>query len=102
MRKTSIIVPPVELQKIFNGRDKSHEPDDYNTGLYKTARDYVLACFDEEMAYHSSPVTAEIDMDLFEYVTVARFVTELKSTRRQILSANMYAKLKGKSARIGC
>jgi len=81
-RQGTELGPTVEGCKLFKGRGKLHAPEFYNIGPYKSAKEYVLAYYDKEIAYYSHPVTAgDIDMDLFEKVQVADFVETLRRNR---------------------
>ncbi|KAI0906970.1 kinase-like domain-containing protein [Ustulina deusta] len=80
--------PTVEGCKLFKGRGKFHRNECYPIGPYKSTKEYILSCYDREIYYYSH-ATKDIDVDLFEDVTVQEFAETLRQKRAALAEANI-------------
>ncbi|KAK6204047.1 hypothetical protein LQW54_008508 [Pestalotiopsis sp. IQ-011] len=80
---TPTLGPTVEAAKVFNGRTKIHSPACYDIGPYKNSRDYILACYDREIYFHTHADPEDIE-DLFEDSNIDDFIDLLKRRRQEL------------------
>ncbi|KAF8805341.1 hypothetical protein BYT27DRAFT_7104806, partial [Phlegmacium glaucopus] len=85
--KDCLLGPTVEGSKLFKGRSKFHSNNCYDIGPYKSTKEYVLACYDKEIYYYTHASASDIDSDLFEDMSVERFVAQLRD-KRSFLEVN--------------
>ncbi|KAG1871788.1 hypothetical protein DFJ58DRAFT_696765 [Suillus subalutaceus] len=76
--------PTIEGSKFFKGRSKFHSNRCYPIGPYKTAKEYILACYDKEIYYYTHAPPSDIDSDLFEITSLEDFVQQLRAEKRQL------------------
>lgn len=76
--------PTVEGPKLFKGRYKFHNPECYDIGPYQSTKEYILACYDREIHYYIHASADDIDMDLFENMSIPAFVDQLREKRRAL------------------
>ncbi|KAL6874803.1 kinase-like domain-containing protein [Trichoderma novae-zelandiae] len=81
--------PTVEGAKIFKGRYKFHSKRYYPIGPYRTTKEYILACYDREIAYYSHADEEDIEKSLFQKVRDSDFIGQLNKKRDVLASTDM-------------
>ncbi|PTB62015.1 hypothetical protein BBK36DRAFT_1172861 [Trichoderma citrinoviride] len=81
--------PTVEGAKIFKGRFKLHSNQYYPIGPYRTTKEYILACYEREIAYYSHADTDDVDQDLFQEVSVPDFIKQLQQRRDALAQSDI-------------
>ncbi|PTB71143.1 hypothetical protein M440DRAFT_1366194 [Trichoderma longibrachiatum ATCC 18648] len=81
--------PTVEGVKIFKGRRKFHSRQYYPIGPYRTTKEYILACYEREIAYYSHADEEDIEQDLFEDVSASDFIKRLQQKRDSLATIDM-------------
>ncbi|KFY34903.1 hypothetical protein V494_06376 [Pseudogymnoascus sp. VKM F-4513 (FW-928)] len=82
--------PTVEGSKLFKGRHRFHSYEYYPIGPYSTTKEYILACYDREIAYYTHASIDDIDIDLFLDTSVSDFVTQLRNKRTELSAADIH------------
>lgn len=65
-------------------QDRFHSSAYYDIGPYTSTKQYVLACYDKEIYYHTHAPSNSVDWDLFEDVSREDFVRQLGAERTAI------------------
>ncbi|KAG1763324.1 hypothetical protein EDD22DRAFT_969490 [Suillus occidentalis] len=56
----------------------------YPIDPYRTTKEYILACYDEEIYYYTHAPAFDIDSDLFEVTSLEDFVQQLRNKKSQL------------------
>ncbi|KAL7815198.1 hypothetical protein V8C26DRAFT_402695 [Trichoderma gracile] len=81
--------PTVEGVKIFKGRHKFHSNQYHPIGPYKTTKEYILACYEREIAYYSHADDKDIEQNLFGVASVSNFIKQLQQKRTALATIDI-------------